>query len=100
MPIAGAKKSAAPTPSRNRNTIKTGKLGDNPSPIPESERRSIPSWEVFFGPQRAEAIPAGIWNIPAPARNEAVRMPSDGRSTPNSTPIRKSAGDMLNQLMV
>jgi hypothetical protein len=100
MPMAGAKNSAAPTPSRNLEAIKIGKLGDNPSPIPERERRSIPSWEVFFGPQRAEATPAGIWNIPAPARNEAVRIPRDGRSTPNSMPIRKRAGEMLNQLIV
>ena len=100
MPMAGAKNRAAPTPSKNRETIKTGKLGDNPSPTPDSDRTSIPSWEVFLGPQRAEAMPAGIWKTPAPARNDAVRIPSDGRSTLKSLPIRNSAGDMLNQLMV
>src|SRR2546428_118196 len=48
MPMAGAKNRAAPTPSKNREMIKTGKLGDNPSPTPESERTSMPSWEGLF----------------------------------------------------
>src|SRR5207245_4899928 len=98
--MAGAKNRAAPTPNRNRATIKTGKLGDNPSPTPESERTSMPSWEVFFGPQREEAIPAGIWKIPAPARNEAVRIPRDGRWKLKSLPIRKNSADIFNVLTV
>jgi len=77
-----------------------GKLGEIPSPIPERERISIPSWDVFLGPQRVDRIPAGIWKIPAPSRNEEVNKPIVGLSIPSSKAMSGKAGEMLNQLTV
>ena len=103
MPMAGAKNSAAPRPKRNLDTSRVGKFGDNPSPIPDKDRMSIPSWDVFLGPHLAETIPAGIWNMPAPRRKDEVRRPWDGRSTFSATaisPVAPSNGAMLNQFIV
>src|SRR3989304_13481 len=99
-PMAGEKNNAAPTPSKNLESKRAVKLGEMPSPIPDRESKSIPSWEVFLGPQRADNTPAGIWKIPAPSRNDDVRIPSEGRSTERSEAMNGRAGEMLNQLTV
>src|SRR5215831_16673907 len=98
--MAGAKNRAAPIPSINLVAKSDGKFAESPSPIPDSDKIRIPICEVFFGPQREDRIPAGIWKIPAPSKNEEVRKPMVGWSIPRSIAMSGNAGEMLNQLTV